>query len=468
VEPENLKFGGGLAYTIFNPVVAAVVIVVGLMICLGSRKKALAAFLATALLIPTDQVLVVWIFHFPVVRLLIAFGFARLLWTKATSKSEIFSGGMNRIDKAVVILVVFAVIDGVLLWRQSGALIKLLGELYSAIGIYSLLRHLIRDEEDVRRTMRVIAYVTMVVAIVMAVEQLTGRNLIYTVLGGARAVTHGWAFRRDNEFRAMGPFAHPILAGTFGATVLPLFMALWWKKNRKLAVAGLIAATVVSVAANSSTSLLGYAGGIVALCFWPLRKLMRPFRWGIVATLVSLHLVMKSPVWHLISDIDLTGSSSSYHRYQLVNQCIRHFWDWFPIGSRDYADWGWNMWDLSNQYVALANTVGFVPLIAFLVIIITGFQYIGRARRASEGNRRDGLFLWAIGSALFANVVAFFGISYFDQTIVAWYALVAMIPAATAARIANLAPQLDREMVEQPPALNPRLAHGPLRGGLPE
>jgi hypothetical protein len=31
---------------------------------------------------------------------------------------------------------------------------------------------------------------------------------------------------------------------------------------------------------------------------------------------------------------------------------------------------------------------------------------------------------------MFANVVAFFGISYFDQTIVAWYALLAMISAA--------------------------------------
>ena len=38
--------------------------------------------------------------------------------------------------------------------------------------------------------------------------------------------------------------------------------------------------------------------------------------------------------------------------------------------------------------------------------------------------------MWALGSALFAHVVSFFGISYFDQTIVAWYALLAMISAA--------------------------------------
>ena len=42
--------------------------------------------------------------------------------------------------------------------------------------------------------------------------------------------------------------------------------------------------------------------------------------------------------------------------------------------------------------------------------------------------------MWALGSALFANMVAFLGISYFDQTMVAWYGLLAMISAATVVR----------------------------------
>src|SRR5208337_3191814 len=159
----------------------------------------------------------------------------------------------------------------------------------------------------------------------------------------------------------------------------------------------------------------------------PMRKWMRPVRWGIVITLVSLHIVMKAPVWHLISRIDLTGSSSSYHRYQLINQCILHFSDWWLIGTKSYADWGWDMFDLSNQYVGTADTVGLIPLLAFLAVIVFGFKYIGRARRMAP-QRRQELFAWAIGAALFANVVAFFGIGYFDQTIVAWYALLAIIP----------------------------------------
>jgi hypothetical protein len=71
-----------------------------------------------------------------------------------------------------------------------------------------------------------------------------------------------------------------------------------------------------------------------------------------------------------------------------------------------------------------------------LAILVYGFKYLGRARLAAakEKDKKTALFLWALGSALFANVIAFLGISYFDQTMVGWYALLAMIPAAIAVR----------------------------------
>jgi hypothetical protein len=240
--------------------------------------------------------------------------------------------------------------------------------------------------------------------------------------------------------RATGPFGHPILAGTFGAISLPLFMGLWWKekKYRKTALMGICAAAVIPFAANSSTALLGFIAGLVGLCFWPLRKQMRAVRWAIVLTLISLHLVMKAPVWHLISRIDLAGGSSGYHRYQLINQCILHFSEWCLIGTKYYGDWGFDMWDLSNQYVWIADTSGLIPLACFLAMIVLGFKYLGKARRAYKWKRSQELFIWAMGSSLFANAVAFIGIGYFDQTIVVWYALIAMICAtAFAARSAQ-------------------------------
>jgi len=439
VIPQNLRFGGGVQQTIIHPAVAIAVLIAGLLICFLPRKKAVLPFLAAAILIPTDQILLIGGLHFPMLRVLILFGFARMLRTKISSGFQVFSGGLNRLDLTVILLAVSIAIAGLLLWQQSAVVVFQLGELYSAFGVYFLLRFLIRDQDDVERTIRTLAYIAVVVAGIMSYEQATGSNPYYASLGGSLASVYGSAMERDGRFRATGCFAHPILAGTFGGILLPLFFGLWWKakQSRKCAVLGMVAATVIAAASNSSTPLFAYIGGLVGLCFWPLRRQMRVIRWGIVTVIVSLHMVMKAPVWHLISRVDLTGGSSSYHRYQLVDMFIRHFWDWWLVGTKSNADWGWDMWDLSNQYVGTGEASGVIAFILFVAVIVYGFKYLGKARKACAGEGAQEIFMWSLGAAVFANAVAFFGISYFDQTIVAWYALLAMISAAAVPVIAH-------------------------------
>jgi hypothetical protein len=358
---------------------------------------------------------------------------------------RIFSGGLKSLDAAVLLLAVFIALNGILLFQVSGAIINQVGELYTVVGVYFLLRFLIRNEEDVISAIQTLVVIAVVVASVMTYEVTTGHNP-YALLGGAEASKYASLVARDDRFRAQGPFAHSITAGTFGAVLLPLFVALWWKgeKYHRIAIAGVIAATVITLACNSSTPIIAYAAGILALCMWPLRQRMRTIRWGVVITLVGLQLVLKNPVWHLITRIDISGGSSSWHRFMLIDQCIRHFSDWWLIGVKDTSVWGWDMWDTANQYVGLCDSSGLLPFILFIAILVYGFKFLGSARRIASKNRekRRALFVWAIGSALFANVVAFFGISYFDQTMVAWYALLAMIPAAIAVRLERSAPAM--------------------------
>src|SRR5260370_26043182 len=60
------------------------------------------------------------------------------------------------------------------------------------------------------------------------------------------------------------------------------------------------------------------------------------------------------------------------------------------------------------------------------------FARIGGMRRAIEGRRGQVWFLWFLGAALFAHLVSFFGVNYFDQSKVNWFLLLAMISVATA------------------------------------
>jgi len=202
----------------------------------------------------------------------------------------------------------------------------------------------------------------------------------------------------------------------------------------------MIAATVIVLTSSSSTPVLAYGAALIAICAWPLRGAMRTVRWGIVAGLVALQLVMKAPVWFAIQHIDIVGGSSGYHRAMLINDFIMHFRDWWLMGTTENARWGFNMWDLCNQYVYEGQLGGLASFICFLALICICFSRIGTARKAVEGDRNKEWYFWLLGGALFSHVVAFFGVSYFDQTRFSWFALLGMIVTATAAYLPEKVP----------------------------
>ena len=98
------------------------------------------------------------------------------------------------------------------------------------------------------------------------------------------------------------------------------------------------------------------------------------------------------------------------------------------------------MWDTANQYVATAINGGLLGLILLIAIIVYGFKYVGQARKA-EQDKKQALFFWAVGSALFAWMLSFFGISLWDQSVLGWYALLALIGAVAAPQKAPVAVQ---------------------------
>jgi hypothetical protein len=427
MEPDRIRFGGGTADTILHPFFAvAMVLAIILILCLP-RKYVVVSLLFGTFTIPLGQVVVLAGMHFTVLRILILVGLLRWAVSQRPSADGVFTGGFNPVDRVTVLWTSMTFVIFSIQWMESQAFIRSLGDLLDKLGGYLVLRFFIQDTEDIKRVLKVFAAICVLMGVCMINEQITQRN-IFGLLGGTGLVPQ----IRDGKVRSQGAFGVYIDAGVFAGTLIPLFIWLWaGAKSRLAAGLGILGATAMTVTSNASTSQLAYVSGLVALCFWPLRNRMRQFRWGLVIVLTALHFVMKAPVWALIARIDLTGSSSGYHRYQLVDNCIRHFTDWWLLGTKVYDSWGWDMWDLSNQFVACAFTGGLVVMALFIAILSRSFGAIGKARKLVEGNRAEEWYLWYLGAALFATVVAFFGCSYMAQMQMEFFALLSMISVAT-------------------------------------
>lgn len=420
-------FGGGAVASVLSPIVLVGLIVAIVLVLFLPRKYVIVPVLLLIFLTPLGQQMYVGGVHWLVSRIIILTGLIRLLWMKRGPKKQLMAGGINSIDKAFFGYVLFEALSTVLLYMQSQALVNQFGFLIDTLGAYFLLRCLIQDEEDIYRSLKCLAVLALVIGISMMREQLTLQNA-FGLLGGTRLTPE----IREGKIRSQGVFQHSILAGVFAAVLIPLFFLLWKNgKAKVLAAAGFVGATVMTWTSQSSTPLLAYVAGLLGICLWPIRKKMRNLRWGLVIAILLLAMVMKAPVWFLIAHIDLTGGSSGYHRAELVDQFIRHFSDWWLVGTKDASTWGWDMWDVQNQYVDAGETGGLAGFVFFIALISRSFARLGNARKCVNGDKNQEWYLWFLGAALFANCLAFIGSNYFDQTRISWFLLLVIISTAT-------------------------------------
>ena len=231
--------------------------------------------------------------NFTMIRILLVFGWLRLIIRRELSES-----GWNSIDTIVVAWTVARTVNYTLVWGTWTAFVNRLGYAYNIVGYYFLFRYLIRTQEDVFRAIRLLAIFIGPLALLMVAEKVTGKSL-FAIFGGVPSVSD----IRDGVVRCQGPFAHPILAGTFGAT-------MWL--SRRLVVAG------------PSKKMAGVVGRDVGSGYNGLGRLQWSYtglsRWQLALMSVAvtqtdearfgggscfcywrLQLVMNSPVWFLMA-----------------------------------------------------------------------------------------------------------------------------------------------------------------------
>jgi hypothetical protein len=425
--PDNMRVGGGANASSMTPPVLAILVIAVVLIWVLPRKYVIIPFLLSIFLTPFGKQLYIGGVHFFLPRILILCGWVRLLYLKSTSsKTKIASGGFTSIDKVFLLWASLRALATFLEFLDMSALINQAGFLIDTLAGYFLLRFLIQDEEDIGRVVKTFAVIVSILALTMVNERLMGLN-VFGYMGGRFA-----PFIRDGSIRSQGTFTGPIPAGTFGATLFCLFVWLWYSgRSRIHGIAGMVASAMIVLTCASSTPALAFPAGLLGIAMWPLRKHMRIVRWALATALVALHLVMKAPVWMIINHINLVGGNSGYHRAMLIDQFIRHFSDWWLIGVKSTASWGWDLWDQANQLVAEGETGGLATFICFVLIVSWSFGRIGTARKRIAGDRKKEWMCWFLGSALFSFVVSFFGISFSDQSIYGWLALLAIICVST-------------------------------------
>jgi hypothetical protein len=383
----------------------------------------------TACYITLGQVVGVGPLHFYVIRIMIFLGCLRVIIRK-----EFIAIKFNSIDKTIIAYTVTSTIIYFLLRKDADAFTASLGFAYNALGLYFIFRSIVRDASDYYVIFKMIAYVMIPLSLSMVVEKATGRNF-FSIFGGVPEIT----MVREGSLRCQGSFLHPILAGTFGATSLAFFAALWVKGTgqRLTAVMGIVSATIITITPASSGPVMAYAAVILGLFMWRLRDSMRMIRWVALFTLIALHMVMKAPVWALIGKLGNLIGGTGWHRVELIDAAISHFNEWWLLGT-DYTrhwmptgvTWSEKHTDITNHFIGVGINGGLLSLVLFVASLVYCFKTIGiRMKEIDPTEFQLKFTVWCLGVSLFANITSFISVSYFDQIIVFWYLLLAMIAA---------------------------------------
>jgi hypothetical protein len=410
-----------------NPGIFVVIILMGIASIFLPRKYALFPLFLVAAYVTLGQYVVIAGANFTMLRILVVFAFARAL-----IRSDYGSFSPNGLDKAMIAWSVSTIVTYTLLWQEGHAFVNRMGLCFDTVGVYFACRLYILDIDDVSRIFSLCAVLVVPLAVAMLYEYFTGRNL-FAVLGGVPALSE----IRNGRVRCQGSFRHPILMGTFGATMLPLILSLWWQRgvSKTLVVAGAFSCCIIVACSGSSGAFMATLYGVAGLLFWFLRDNMRTVRWGIVLALVIMQLVMKSPFWYILARLSSLTGGTGWHRAYLIDQAIRYINEWWLVGTRVTAHWmptglliDPTNTDITNQYLLEGVNGGLITMIIFISIIVLGFKYVGKTVRMIDSDDFPvKILVWSMGAALFAHSISFVSVSYFDQIKVFWYFLIAAI-----------------------------------------
>lgn len=299
------------------------------------------------------------------------------------------------------------------------------GKIIDLYGSYYIFRRNISDSDDIKHVARWTFFVMFPVAISMIVEQVAYHN-VFSVLGGIPVVPA----IRDGRIRAQGSFSHPILAGSIGAACFPLAVALW-KDSKLISLISMSVAVVIVIASASSGPIMSIVFASVALGFWHFKHHFSKLKYIALTTYVGLSIVMSRPPYYVMSMIDLTGSSTGYHRAMLIEQSLKYLNEWWLFGTDRTVHWMPNQGriseyhtDVTNYYLAFGVSAGLPAMLIVITVVLRSASKVGKIANDQTVPKEHRFTIWCVGAMLFANAATSMSVAFFGQaTVFFWFAV---------------------------------------------
>lgn len=300
--------------------------------------------------------------------------------------------------------------------------------------IYFAFRHSIETIDDFQRFSKMIAVISLPLALEMFLEQAAGHNY-YSMFDSISASPQ----IRSGRLRANGPFSHAILAGTVGSICIFICQSISEKKWRNI---GTISCISIILSSASSGPIAGLLAGIFAIYMKRHRSIIRYLIYSSPFIYAALYIIMgRNPVY-IIAYIDFTGSSTSWYRARLIDSAFQHIGEWWTCGTDYTRHWmatgvtnDPNNTDITSHYIAMGVTAGILPFSAFIGLILSGFRSMKKL--LSENDSIQFPREWAIGAALFSLSISITCVALFDNSMVLLFGILGTISSLSQSRSNN-------------------------------
>ena len=408
-----------------NPISLVFFIVCAISLLSVPRKWAPVALLVGCTFMTLGQGIEIASIRMPVYRMMLLVGLIRV-----TLKGEGILGGFNTIDKLVIVWSLWSVFAGFFHDQERYSVIYFCGGVFNVASTYFLIRIWCNDIEEVQSVITAVAVILVPIAIEMLMEKASGKNL-FSFLGGVPENV----YVRDGKLRAQGPFLHAILAGTVGATCVPLFVGLL-VRNRVIATIGIVAGVIMTFASASSGPVMSLLAGSGALVLWRYRKHVYKLRIAAVITYLVLMVTMSQPPYYLISRIDISGGSTGWHRSFLIDQTFKHLSEWWLFGTDITRHWmpmqgigdDPQHTDITNYYIGFGVSGGLAAMVLVIVMLLVAFKWVGKTIDTWGDEKKEHCFMiWCFGATLFSHAVTSISVAYFDQSVLYFWLSLAVI-----------------------------------------